>query len=295
MGTTGGSRQAGDRADGLSIRHDGRPIRLKWHKLRRGAGDPPFHRPNLDAGLAAGASMEVDIQLLADGAFVCLHDENLETETDGSGPVGATDSATVRTLRQTADGAAGAPPLLLEELADIISGRAADIGDGGSVQLDLKSSGPAITGAVADRFARTVQPVARHLSLSGEDWQAVVRLGGAVEGLSLGFDPTVLAYEDRDTVGDLSGFAERVASLAPRADTVYLHHSVFAAARRQGVDLAGAFHHLGRRVDCWTISTDRDGAEMQLRLAIDSGVDQVTTDTPADLQALWAAMPGGRG
>ena len=68
--------------DGLSIRHGDRGIRLKWHKLRRRADDPPFHRPNLAAGLAAGASMEVDIQPLADGGFVCLHDWTLETQTD---------------------------------------------------------------------------------------------------------------------------------------------------------------------------------------------------------------------
>jgi hypothetical protein len=39
-------------------------VRLKWHKLRRHPDDPPFGRANLRAGLAAGASLEIDLRRL---------------------------------------------------------------------------------------------------------------------------------------------------------------------------------------------------------------------------------------
>lgn len=288
--TTG--HPSGSRSDGLAIRDGDRGIRLKWHKLRRHADDPPFHRPNLIAGLAAGAAMEVDIQILADGAFACLHDPTLETQTTGSGPVDQADSAMIRSLRQTDHSgvAVDAAPLLLEELVGIMCDRAADTANGASVQLDLKLSEDALSDPAVDRFARLVGPVARHLSLSGEDWPAVLRLGGEVAGLPLGFDPTPLLIDDPVAAADLSGFADRVMALAPRAETIYLHHLVFAAARDQAVDLTGAFHHAGLLVDCWTIGTNRAGTEEQLGLAVESGVDQITTDTPEDLQALWATM-----
>lgn len=288
---------SGSGYDGLAIRDGDRDIRLKWHKLRQRGDDTPFHRPNLIAGLAAGAAMEVDIQLLADGAFACLHDPTLETQTTGSGPVDQADSAMIRSLRQTDDSGAAVdtPPLLLEELVDIMCQHSADTADCASVQLDLKLTEKALSDEAIDRFARLVGPVAQHLSLSGEDWPAVLRLGGAVAGLSLGFDPTSLLSDDPVAAADLSGFADRVMSLAPRAETIYLHHRVFAAARDQAVDLTAAFHQEGLLVDCWTIGTNRAGTGEQLRLAAESGVDQITTDTPGDLQALWATMAEQRG
>lgn len=282
------------RYDGLTI-HDGqRSIRLKWHKLGRHVEDPPFHRPNLITGLAAGASMEVDIQLLVDGAFDRLHDPTLETQTTGTGPVVQADSDTIRSLRQTDDSGAAVDtaPLLLEELIGMMCDGAAGIADGVTVQLDLKLSEDALSDPVVERFHRLVQPVAQRLSLSGEDWPAVLRLGGAVVGLSLGFDPMVLLIEDAEAAADLSGFAARVMSLAPQAEMAYLHHSALAAAREQGVDLVGAFQRAGVGVDCWTIGTDRAETETELRLAMESGVDQITTDTPGGLQPLWAAMSG---
>lgn len=286
----------GSPSDGLAIRHGDRRIRLKWHKLRRHADDPAFHRGNLVAGLMAGASMEVDIRPLVDGGFTCLHDATLDTETNGNGPVDQADSETIRALRLI-DGSGtvtGAAPLLLDELVALI-GDTADIADGASVQLDLKTSDRELSDAAVDRFALLVQPVARHLSLSSEDWPAVLRLGGAVAGLSLGFDPTQRLIDDAKSSADLLGFAGEVMEIAPRMETVYLHHSVFAAARDQGVDLVRAFHREGLQVDCWTIGTDRADTEVQLRLAIESGIDQITTDTPGDLQALWATMAGRTG
>ena len=281
-------------ADGLAIRAGGRAVRLKWHKLRRDADDPAFHRPNLAAGLAAGASMEVDVQLLSDGEFVCLHDETLDTETDGTGPVAAADSRTIAGLRHRdgAGRATGPAPLTLRELVAILQDNAATAAEGAVVQLDLKESADALTDAAIERFSTLVAPAAALLSLSGEDWPAVSRLGGRVHGLSLGYDPTMRVLDEALTVGDLSGLADHVASAAPEAETVYLHHSLLAAARDRRVDLVGALHRQGRLVDCWTLGTDRPGTEALLRLALESGVDQITTDTPADLQALWAGMTG---
>lgn len=277
---------------GLFLRHGDRRIRLKWHKLRRHADDRPFDRGNLAIGLAAGASMEVDIQILADGAFVCLHDDFLEPETTGTGPVAASNSETIRTLRQrdSVGNATGPAPLLLEELTELIEAGAGTAAKGAQVQLDLKDSAESITDAAVERFAEQVAPVAGFLSLSGEDWQAVKRLGGGVTGLSLGYDPSVRVVDEELRVGDLSRFLDHIAETAPEAETIYPHHSILAAAKDRGIDLVGALQRQGRLVDCWTIGTNKPGTEAQLRLAVEAGVDQITTDTPGDLEDLWATM-----
>lgn len=283
--------------DGLFIRYGGQRVRLKWHKLRRAARDPPFDRGNLTAGLAAGASMEVDIQVLSDGGFVCLHDDFLEPETTGTGPIAASDSETIRTLRQRDSNgdATGPAPLLLEELAELVQAGAGTVAKGAQVQLDLKESVEAITDAAVKTFARQVAPVAAFLSLSGEDWQAVQRLGGGVPGLSLGYDPSVWVIDQELRVGDLSRLLDHIAETAPEAETIYPHHSILAAARDRGIDLVGALQREGRLVDCWTIGTNKPGTEAQLRLAVEAGVDQITTDTPGDLERLWATMAGQMG
>ncbi len=283
--------------DGLVIHAGRRRVRLKWHKLRRHADDPPFHRPNLVAGLAAGASMEVDIQLMAGGLFVCLHDRTLETETNGRGPVIEADDRTIAALRQLdqAGRPTGQAPLTLRELVAILQQNGAAAADGAVVQLDLKESEEALTDAAIARFAELVGPVAGLLSLSGEDWPAVRRLGGPVTGLSLGYDPTMQVMDETLTVGDLSPLPDHVAATAPEAETIYLHHSLLRAARDRGIDLVAALQRQDRLVDCWTIGTDRSGTGAQLRLAMAAGVDQITTDTPGDLQALWADMAGRGG
>ena len=50
----------------VALDHAGRRVLLKWHKLRRRAGEPPFDPANLATGLAAGASLEIDVRCLAD-------------------------------------------------------------------------------------------------------------------------------------------------------------------------------------------------------------------------------------
>ena len=124
--------QSGDRTDFTEARCGDRKVRLKWHELRRFADDPPFKRRNLRAGLAMGASLEVDIRALACGQFVCLHDPILEKETTGKGPVAQADAASVSRLQVRAS---HEPPLLLDELVKII--RTEPTHPSALLQLDL--------------------------------------------------------------------------------------------------------------------------------------------------------------
>ena len=59
-------------ANGTSILLEGRPTRLKWHRLRRSMRDPEFGTAVMTAGFALGASMELDLRVRGDGGFVVL-------------------------------------------------------------------------------------------------------------------------------------------------------------------------------------------------------------------------------
>jgi glycerophosphoryl diester phosphodiesterase len=257
-----------------ALAHGGRTVRLKWHKLRQRPFDPPFARANLSAGLAAGASLEVDLQRLACGRFVCLHDALLEGETTGQGPVAGIDAEAIGRFQMR--DAAGERPLLLDELAAVV--RAGPRAPDALVQLDLKATAAEIDDARA-MLAATLSGITGHFILSGCDWDAVKRLGGELPGLALGYDP----YDDAgsDPVDAMRAIRER----APEADTVYLDRDLVRAAREQRDPLVARLRALGHRVDCWTIDHGPPAALADLRAALAAGCDQITTNTAAS----WAA------
>jgi glycerophosphoryl diester phosphodiesterase len=256
-----------------TLSHGGRTVRLKWHKLRQRPFDPPFARANLRAGLAAGASLEVDLRRLACGRFVCLHDADLQSETTGEGPVAGIDGDAIARLEMR--DAPAERPILLDELADAV--RAGPCAPDALVQLDLKDAGVVNAGHVI--FAETLDDVAGHFILSGCDWEAVRRLGGAVPGLALGYDP----YDD---AGDDPAEAMRaIRKRAPDADTVYLHRALVRTAHELGDPLVARLRAMGHRVDCWTIDHGSPAALADLRIALAAGCDQIATNSAV----AWAA------
>ena len=167
------------------LRYAGRTVRLKWHKLKRHPDDLPFARRNLQADLVAGASLEVDIRPLASGHFICLHDAELEEETTGHGLVADAELSGIALLEMR--GADGEPPFLMDEIATAM--RDAPVGASALVQLDLQASSAEIDATAIKAFASAVAGLKGRFILNGYGWDAVTRLGGAIAGLALGYDP----------------------------------------------------------------------------------------------------------
>jgi glycerophosphoryl diester phosphodiesterase len=256
-----------------TLAHGGRTVRLKWHKLRQRPDDPPFARANLRAGLAAGASLEVDLRRLACGRFVCLHDAELEGETTGHGTVAAIDAEAIAGLEMR--GAAGERPLLLDEVAEAV--RAGACTPGALIQLDLKDVD--LDRASRATFAAALQGIAGRFILSGCDWDAVKRLGRTVPGLALGYDP----YDDAGN--DPAEAMRAIRDRAREADTIYLDRELVRAAHEEGDALVARLRAQGHRVDCWTIDVGQPAALADLHAALAEGCDQITTNSAA----AWAA------
>lgn len=277
-------------AAGIAIETGGHVTRLKWHRLQRNLGDLPFTPRRLLEGLAAGASMEVDLRRHADHSFVCLHDETLDRETTGTGPVARASLEQLRRLTLRDQGrATGEGLILLEDLAELMRGAAAPEA---VVQLDLKEADAALDPQTIENFRRTLACVAERCVLSGCDWQAVSRLAQAVPALRRGFDPCA---EDtlehlRDGI-DCLDFAGSALAMAPEAEMIYLDYRIVLAAEDLGIDLVAPFRAAGKAVDAWTLNTDHPDAARSLRRLVALKVDQITTDEPQTLQALIGRMP----
>ncbi len=70
----------------ISLDRDGHRTFLKWHRARRHGSDPVFTGRRILEGMAAGASVEVDLVLHGDDGFAVLHNLMLEAETTGTRP-----------------------------------------------------------------------------------------------------------------------------------------------------------------------------------------------------------------
>lgn len=273
---------------GVALRHRGRAVRLKWHQLRRSGADPAHQRDNLRLGIARGASLEVDIVATRDGHFVCLHDDELACETTGQGPVQAQDRAAVERLRQcNRDGRAlASPPLFLDEVVAALASVPADWR--GCLQLDLKQPLDLLDLPIVERFTALVAPVARHLMLGGTQWRAVTRLGRAVPGLRLGFDPLdIHEAAPPASAAEFRALGAYMLAHAPGAAIFYLHIPLVLRALELGVDLVATAKTQGAEVDAWRLEPEDDQAAATLARLIEAGVDQITTDSPEALAELW--------
>ncbi|WP_413990535.1 glycerophosphodiester phosphodiesterase [Labrys okinawensis] len=280
------------KADGVSLLGGAHRVRLKWHRMRRRLDDTPFTPAILAEALAAGASSEVDLRAHGEAGLAVLHDETLDRETTGTGPVATATEAQLRRLHRR--GADGRPTrerlLLLNDLADLAGREAAP---GALVQLDLKEDAAAISPALARNFGRTIAPVAARFILSGHDWEAVGRLAegakvSGAKGLALGFDPCGdEAMEHLESLRDFEAFVDGPLRRAPEASTIYLDYRIIIKAAAIDYDIVGAFHAAGMLIDAYTLNLSHPQAEQSLRDLVGLKVDQITTDEPIALQACF--------
>ena len=273
---------------GVALRAGERRIWLKWHQLRRAAGDPAHDRANLQLGIARGASLEVDLVVTRDDHFVCLHDDQLASETTGEGLVQEHDRATIERLRQR--DAERRPlatrPLFLDEVVDTLAGAPAHWP--GRLQLDLKPPPAPFEGAAIDRFAALVAPVAPHLMLGGARWPAVLRLGRAVPGLRLGFDPCdIHEVAPPASAAEFEALGAYTLTHAREAAIFYFEIPMLLRGLELGVDLIAMAKARGAEVDAWRLEPEDDPAAATLARLVEAGVDQITTDSPEALEQLW--------
>lgn len=265
---------------------------LKWHRGRRVGSDPVFTGARILEGMAAGASVEVDLVVTGDAGFAVLHDLTLDRETTGLGPVVAASDAQIRALRLRGnDGAPIEEPVML--LGDVSALMASgQLRDDALLQLDYKEDARALTPQAVENFARAVAPVARNVILSSGDAEAVAMLAqglAALPGgikLRTGFDPSdETRFRAALATGALGQFVADALRAAPEAELIYLHWQMVTTAADAGFDLVAAFHAHGKRIDAWTIRDISPESVAHVRRLLDLKVDQITTDDPEGLLA----------
>lgn len=273
----------------VAIETDGHRTMLKWHRGRKQPSDTPFTATRIREGLAAGASIEIDLQVTGDGNLAVLHDPLLEASTTGTGPVDRATSSEISACRflDAKGNDSGEHVMLLSDLAALVAD--GPTRDGAVLQLDFKDPLDAFHDNTASLFAQAVRPVAKHMILSGGDARAVTSLAQAVSGLPVGYDPCLQGKMERTMAsGDYPGFVADALSTAPWASMMYLHYALVLAADADGFDMIGAFHAAGKTVDAWTIRNIDETTRPAVIRLLQLKADQITTDDAEGLFALFA-------
>ncbi|NBD30929.1 MAG: phosphodiesterase [Alphaproteobacteria bacterium] len=230
------------------------------HRALHGPGRPENSRSAIDAAIAAGYGIEIDLQLSGDGQAMVFHDYALDRLTDARGPVRGQSAQQlsaiplsgseegIPTLSQVLDQVAGAVPVLIE-IKDQDGALGPDIGP--------------LEEATAACLADYPGPVA----VMSFNPHAVARMGQLLPDLPRGLTTCRFDKADWPTVPQA-----RLDALRPMTDLATLGADFIS---HQWDDLASpvvrAAKERGLHVFCWTIRSDAQQAE-----AMANGADQVT-------------------
>jgi glycerophosphoryl diester phosphodiesterase len=296
-----------------SVTYKGRPILFKCHRLLSGLGrHPPNSLTALQEVIAEGAeAIEFDVHALNGGDYLFVHDETLDRETTGSGPVAAHTAREAKSLRLRGS---DEPPALLSEAVVLLR----DVARTMKVQVDLKDQYPfgddqarrllraleplrtnprlrVVVGCLADWNLRTLRRIDSTLLL-GLDFawylDAVVdefprlpvreNVYGYLDDHPLGFR-RVMPVRDylEDRVSALCGLVHGPAE-------VYLRKEFIQQAIADGCNPVQIVRReLGEIVvDGWTLNAGGRDAEIHLMAMLEAGVDQITTDTAVQLASM---------
>ncbi|WP_197486883.1 glycerophosphodiester phosphodiesterase [Rhizobium bangladeshense] len=281
-------------AQGLEILHEGHCTRLKWHRLRKRFADPLFSAEVMAEGFAAGASMELDLRVRADGGFVVLHDEDLEGETTGHGPIAEKRLGDLRDIRMQG----GDRPLILsEDLAAML--QAAH--PAALLQFDMKDDYEAIGAQGIAHLAVHFQEIAASVIVSAGSLDLIVAVKEKLPHLLRGIDPTDKLYGIRKAGGWKAVEIELRADLRgpTEPDTVYLHWPLILDAANEGFDMIALCQDEGKRVDAWTFTlkhpevgfSEAEWRNFQALMALKP--DQITTDEAPATERAWSRRMAG--
>lgn len=221
-----------------------------------------------EAAWRSGAgSIELDVQLTADGEVVIIHDDTADATTDGTGAISAMDLSTVRTLDAGSwfsPAYAGQRIPTLAEVVDFLNRR-----PGIDLLLEIKGSW---TAEQVRRVTDPLQAAGLFDRIIGQSFwpETVAALAEVAPTLRRG----LLVFGIESVDGLLSQCAELGVVTCNPAGPLLVEHP----------DLVTRLHAAGLRTMVWTLDEPEHWAA-----AIALGVDAIITDRPDRLLGYLAA------
>ena len=203
----------------------------------------------VNAAIAAGYGIEIDLQLSSDGVAMVFHDETLDRLTDATGPVASRTAADLGRIRLT--GSTDTIPTLSEILA-LIDGRVPLLIEIKDQSLTMGPTDGRLEAATAEALRGYGGPVAV-MSFNPSAVHHMARLAPAIaRGL------TTSAYDPDDWAPLPEALCDRLREI-PDYDATgasFISHEAADLARPRLADLKVQ----GAAILCWTIRSPADEA-----------------------------------
>lgn len=296
--------------------HNDHKILFKYHRLLSGRGrNPPNSISALQEVISEGAeAIEFDIHALNGGDYLFVHDDHLDRETTGSGPVAACTAREIKSLRLR--GSSESPALLSEAVLLL-----RDVARSMKVQVDLKDQYP-LSDEQARSVLRALEPLRANPRLRIvvgclADWnlRKLRRLDSTLlVGLDFAFylDAAVDEFPRLPTRENVHGYLDdhplgfrrvmpvrdyledritALCGLVREPAEIYLRKELIAQAMTDGCHPVQIVRReLGDIVvDGWTLNAGDRDSDIHLKTLLEAGVDQITTDTAVQLEAMISA------
>lgn len=140
-------------------------------------------------------------------------------------------------------------------------------------------------------FARPLAELAPAFTVGGCEAALVEALAAAAPGVAKGFDPLLLYERDRlpSDPRAFRGLGETTFAAMPDAAIFYLEARLVLASADHGVVLPRLVNGAGAVVDTWTIDADSPDLARTLEELARLGCDQIPSNDPLELRAIWEA------
>ncbi|WP_299876674.1 glycerophosphodiester phosphodiesterase family protein [uncultured Sulfitobacter sp.] len=217
------------------------------HDVARGL--PENSRAAIEAAIAAGYGIEIDVQLSADGAAMVFHDYALDRLTGAKGAVRLCDQATLEgtALTGSAEGIPGLPEVLA-----LVAGRV-------PLLVEIKDQdggmGPRI-GPLEEAVARDIEGYAGPLAVMSFNPHAVAKMQDLCPDVPRGLVTSAYRKEDwplsQATCDHLRGIPDY-----DRVGASFLSHEVDDLDRPR----VAALKAQGAMICCWTVRSAQQEAQ----------------------------------
>lgn len=228
----------------------------------RGLHDVMNGRPEnsveaIEAAIAAGYGIEIDLQLSNDGAAMVFHDYHLARLTAETGPVGQRSTADLQAIPLTG-GTQGIPTL--PEVLALVNGQV-------PLLIEIKDQdgamGPNI-GPLEHATATALQDYTGDVAVMSFNPHAVSAFGAAAPDIPRGLVTSAYVYDDWPTVPE--AICDRLRDIPDYVGTgaTFISHEAADLNRPRVADLKAQ----GATILCWTIKSA--AAEAQARKIADN-------------------------
>jgi glycerophosphoryl diester phosphodiesterase len=234
----------------------------------------------------------VDILACAEDRFVVAHDATLGPSTTGRGRLADNRLADLASLYHRDSNGAADPDAPVSSLAEFVAPlRSLTPAPGATLQLDLKlPAGRSLSEALIADAASSLAGLQKHIIIGSYHLEQARVIAAVLPQARVGYDPMLAVQRNPVLARDSARLLRHIERRSQGTAIAYLRYDLVTAAAENGFPLVKHLIELGIETDVWTLNPGPQLTDAVLQILVESGVRQITTDSPREIAARIIAL-----